>query len=60
MGFAQTIYSRGVPTHLRSDNDPGFIACQLHQWVNRLGVRTLFIEPGSRWENGYIESSMAG
>jgi hypothetical protein len=56
VGFAQTICFRGVPTHLRSDNGPGSIACQLHQWINHLGVRTLFIEPGSPWENGYIES----
>ena len=48
--------TRGVPTHLRSDNGPGFIAIQLRLWLNRLRVRTLFIEPGSLWENGYIES----
>lgn len=47
---------RGVPTHLRSDNRPEFIAIQLRQWLNRLGVKTLFIEPGSPWENGYVES----
>ena len=46
----------GAPTHLCSDNGPEFIANQLRQWLTRLGVKTLFIEPGSPWENGYIES----
>ena len=45
-----------VPTYLRSDNGPEFIATQLRQWLTRLVVKTLFIEPGSPWENGYIES----
>lgn len=53
----QNIYcTRGVPAHLRSDNGPEFIANQLRQWLNRLGVKTLFIEPGNPWENGYIKS----
>jgi transposase InsO family protein len=48
--------SRGVPVHLRSDNGPEFIANALREWLNNLSVRPLFIEPGSPWENGYIES----
>jgi len=48
--------SRGVPEHIRSDNGPEFVAKALVGWLDRLGVRTLFIEPGSPWENGYIES----
>jgi putative transposase len=47
---------RGVPVHLRSDNGPEFIARRLRAWLSRLTVRPLFIEPGSPWENGYIES----
>jgi len=54
--LAELFCTRGVPTHLRSDNGPEFIAVQLHQWLSRLGVKTLFIEPGSPWENGYVES----
>ncbi len=54
--LAELFCTRGVPTHLRSDNGPKFIANQLPQWLNRLSVRTLFIESGSPWENGYIES----
>ena len=47
---------RGIPEHIRSDNGPEFTARTVRQWLNRLGVKTLFIEPGSPWENGYIES----
>jgi transposase InsO family protein len=47
---------RGVPEHIRSDNGPEFTARVVRKWLNRLGVKTLFIEPGSPWENGYIES----
>ena len=47
---------RGVPVHLRSDNGPEFTANQLRRWLNELGAKTLFIEPGSPWENGYVES----
>ena len=47
---------RGIPAHIRSDNDPKFTAKAVRRWLNRVGVKTLFIEPGSSWENGYIES----
>ena len=47
---------RGVPEHIRSDNGPEFTAKAVRKWLGRLGVKTLFIEPGSPWENGYIES----
>jgi transposase InsO family protein len=47
---------RGIPEHIRSDNGPEFTARAVRRWLNRLGVKTLFIEPGSPWENGYIES----
>jgi transposase InsO family protein len=47
---------RGIPEHIRSDNGPEFTARSIRQWLARLGVKTLFIEPGSPWENGYIES----
>jgi transposase InsO family protein len=46
----------GIPEHIRSDNGPEFAAKAIRKWLNRLGVKTLFIEPGSPWENGYIES----
>jgi transposase InsO family protein len=47
---------RGVPKHLRSDNGSEFTAESVRTWLQRLGVGTLYIEPGSPWENGYIES----
>jgi putative transposase len=47
---------RGVPAHIRSDNGSEFANAQIRTWLNELGVKTLFIEPGSPWENGFIES----
>jgi transposase InsO family protein len=47
---------RGVPAHLRSDNGPEFTSKAVREWLHKIGVKTLFIEPGSPWENGYIES----
>ena len=47
---------RGIPEHIRSDNGPEFTAKAIRKWLNRIGVKTLYIEPGSPWENGYIES----
>ena len=47
---------RGVPKYIRSDNGPEFTANTVREWLNHVGVKTLFIEPGSPWENGYIES----
>lgn len=46
----------GVPEHIRSDNGAEFTAHTVRKWLKRLGVKTLYIEPGSPWENGYIES----
>ncbi len=47
---------RGIPEHIRSDNGSEFTAKAVRKWLEKLGVKTLFIEPGSPWENGYIES----
>jgi len=47
---------RGVPEYIRSDNGPEFVAQAVRDWLSTLGVGTLFIEPGSPWENGYVES----
>jgi transposase InsO family protein len=48
--------TRGVPDHIRSDNGSEFTAIAVRDWLSRVGVKTLFIEPGSPWENGYNES----
>jgi len=47
---------RGVPKFIRSDNGPEFIADAIKKWLKERHVGTLYIEPGSPWENGYIES----
>jgi len=47
---------RGVPQHIRSDNGPEFVAKEVRKWLDQAGVETLFIAPGSPWENGYVES----
>lgn len=47
---------KGLPEHVRSDNGSEFTAKAIRHWLASLGVKTLFIEPGSPWENGYIES----
>jgi putative transposase len=47
--------TRVVPEHVRSDNGPEFTAQVVRDLLKRVGVKTLFIEPGSPWENGYVE-----
>lgn len=54
--LAELFLTKGVPDHIRSDNGPEFTATAVREWLNRVGVKTLFIEPGSPWENGYVES----
>ena len=54
--LAWLMATRGVPDHIRSDNGPEFTARVVRTWLRRVGVRTMFIEPGSPWENGYCES----
>ena len=50
------IVEKGPPDYIRSDNGPEFTAKAVREWLSKIGVQTLFIEPGSPWENGYIES----
>jgi putative transposase len=54
--LAELFIKRGVPVHIRSDNGSEFTAKRVRAWLKRLDVKPLFIEPGSPWENGYIES----
>jgi putative transposase len=54
--LADLFLIHGTPAYIRSDNGPEFVAEIVRGWLGRLGVQTLFIEPGSPWENGYIES----
>lgn len=55
--LADLFVEHGPPDHIRSDNGSEFTAEAVRTWLARIGVRTLFIEPGSPWENGYNESS---
>ena len=48
--------SRRPPDYIRSDNGPEFTAKTVREWLSRVGVKTLYIEPGCPWENGYNES----
>ena len=54
--LADLFLKHGPPKHIRSDNGPEYIEKALRGWPGRLGVKTLFIELGSPWENGYCES----
>jgi putative transposase len=54
--LADLFLIRGIPDYIRSDNGPEFTARQVRNWLQRVGMKTLFIEPGSPWETGYIES----
>ncbi|WP_317959661.1 IS3 family transposase [Phaeobacter inhibens] len=47
---------RGIPSYIRSDNGPEFVALAVRDWIAAVGARTAYIEPGSPWENGYCES----
>jgi len=53
---AELFRTRGAPLHIRSDNGPEFIALALRSWLSAASVETLYVEPGSPWENGYAES----
>jgi putative transposase len=54
--LADVMLFEGIPAHIRSDNGPEMVAKVLRQWLSGLGTNSLYIEPGSPWENGYCES----
>jgi len=54
--LADAMIQHGIPEHVRSDNGPEFVAKDLRKWLADTGAKTLYIEPGSPWENGYCES----
>jgi transposase InsO family protein len=54
--LAELFAMRGVPSFIRSDNGPEFVALAIGRWLGQVGVQTLYIAPGSPWENGYAES----
>jgi transposase InsO family protein len=54
--LVDAMLAEGVPEHVRCNNGPEMVAKALREWLAQLGTRTLYIEPGSPWENGYCES----
>lgn len=54
--LADLFIMRGTPSHIRSDNGPEFAATAVKEWIVGVGAKTAYIEPGSPWENGYVES----
>lgn len=54
--LSRLMATRGVPGHIRSDNGSEFTARAVRRWLKLVDVKTLYITPGSPWENGYIES----
>ena len=54
--LAGLMTARGVPEHIRSDNGPEFTAKAVREWLGKVGAKTQYIEPGSPWEHGYVES----
>lgn len=54
--LAAQVAMRGAPDHIRCDNGPEFVAGAIKQWLARLSIKTLYIEPGAPWQNGYVES----
>jgi transposase InsO family protein len=54
--LTELFVARGTPAYLRSDNGPEFVNRSVREWLKRVGVETLYIEAGSPWENGYVES----
>jgi putative transposase len=54
--LSRLIAERGTPAYLRSDNGPEFVATRVKEWLKRQGIQTLYIEPGSPWQNARGES----
>src|SRR5271154_1341560 len=54
--LADQFVLRGAPEHIRSDNGPEFVAKAVQDWIGAVGAKTAYIERGSPWENGFIES----
>lgn len=54
--LARLVAEHGAPAYIRSDNGPEFVARNLQQWLADAGIKTLYIDPGSPWQNGYVES----
>ena len=56
IGSAKAIEAHGAPKYLRSDNGPEFIAKEVQRWLAEHQIKTIYIDPGSPWQNGFVES----
>ena len=54
--LSRLVEKHGAPGHLRSDNGSEFISKVLSEWLAQEGIKTLYIDPGSPWQNGHVES----
>ena len=54
--FADVMIERGIPEHIPLGQRAEMVATKLREWLDKLGTKTLYITPGSPWENGYCES----
>ena len=54
--LGRAVREHGAPQYLRSDNGPEFIAKEVQKWLKAQGIKTIYIEPGSPWQNGFVES----
>ncbi len=54
--LARLVREYGTPAHLRSDNGPEFVATAVQDWLAQQRIATVYIKPGSPWQNGYSES----
>jgi putative transposase len=54
--LADLFIARGTPAYIHSDNGPEFVATAVKRWIDGVGAKTAYIEPGSPWENGSVES----
>lgn len=52
----EAIEEHGAPEYIRSDNGPEFIATAIQQWLREKGIKTIYMDPGCHWQNGYMES----
>ena len=54
--LSEAIEEEGAPSYIRSDNGSEFIALQVQQWLSDKNIKAIYIDPGSPWQNGFIES----
>jgi putative transposase len=54
--LGRAIREHGAPAYLRSDNGPEFIAKEVQRWLAEKQINTIYIDPGSPWQNGFVES----